>query len=66
MERINELRNQIDVIDKQMAKLFEERINLVKLIKNFEIEITGFRPVEEAIVTAGGVSIKEINPNFSP
>ena len=40
----------------------EERLNLVNLIKNFEITITGFRPVEEAIVTAGGVDIKEINP----
>lgn len=40
----------------------EERINLVNLIKNFEVTITGFRPVEEAIVTAGGVSTKEINP----
>lgn len=26
------------------------------------MEITGFRPVEEAIVTSGGVSVKEINP----
>ena len=40
----------------------EERLKLVNLIKNFEVVITGFRPVEEAIVTAGGVSIKEINP----
>ena len=40
----------------------EERLTLVNLIKNFEVEITGFRPVEEAIVTAGGISIKEINP----
>lgn len=40
----------------------EERTYLVNLIKNFEVEITGFRSVEEAIVTAGGVSIKEINP----
>ena len=40
----------------------EERRNLVKLIKNFEVTIDGFRPVEEAIVTAGGISVKEINP----
>lgn len=40
----------------------EERLSLVKLLKDFEITIDGFRPVEEAIVTAGGVSIKEINP----
>ena len=40
----------------------EERLNLAKILKNFEININGFRPVEEAIVTAGGISTKEINP----
>jgi len=40
----------------------EERRRLVKLLKNFMIEIKGFRPIEEAIITSGGVSIKEINP----
>lgn len=40
----------------------EERLKLINLLKSFEINITGFRPVEEAIVTAGGISIKEINP----
>ena len=40
----------------------EERLKLVNLLKNLEITINGFRPVEEAIITAGGVSIKEINP----
>lgn len=40
----------------------EERLNLVKLLKDFEVRIDGFRPVEEAIVTAGGVNVKEINP----
>ena len=41
----------------------EERQKLVRLFKCFEVGIEGFRPVEEAIVTAGGISIKEINPN---
>lgn len=40
----------------------EERMNLIKLLKRFEIRIDGFRPVDEAIVTAGGISVKEINP----
>lgn len=40
----------------------EERLNLVKIIKGLTINIKGFRPIEEAIVTAGGISIKEINP----
>ncbi len=40
----------------------EERQRLVQLLKAFPVSICGFRPVEEAIVTAGGVSTKEINP----
>ena len=40
----------------------EERRKLVKILKDFRIKIKGFRPVEEAIVTAGGINIKEINP----
>ena len=40
----------------------KERENLVKILKNFNIEIGGFRPIEEAIVTSGGINIKEINP----
>ena len=39
-----------------------ERQKLVNLLKKFEIIINGFRPVEEAIVTAGGIDIKQINP----
>ncbi|MDQ5983509.1 MAG: 3-dehydro-bile acid delta(4,6)-reductase [Eubacteriales bacterium SKADARSKE-1] len=38
------------------------RYNLVKLLKNFTIDIEGFRPIEEAVVTSGGVSVLEINP----
>ncbi len=40
----------------------EERINLVKLLKNVQFNIKGFRPIEEAIITSGGISTKEINP----
>lgn len=40
----------------------EERLKLLKNLKEFTLEIKGFRPIEEAIVTAGGISIKEINP----
>ena len=40
----------------------EERRNLVKVLKKFELTIKGFRPVEEAIITSGGINIKEINP----
>ncbi len=41
----------------------EERLRLVSLIKNFSLKITGFRPIEEAIITGGGISVKEINPS---
>ena len=40
----------------------EERLQLLKILKEFCITISGFRPVEEAIITAGGINIKEINP----
>lgn len=40
----------------------EKRHKLVHLIKNFEVNISGFRPVEEAIVTSGGINVKEIDP----
>lgn len=40
----------------------EERRNLVKVLKKFELTIKDFRPVEEAIITSGGINIKEINP----
>ena len=40
----------------------KERHRLVELLKNFEITIKGFRPIDEAIVTSGGINIKEINP----
>lgn len=39
-----------------------ERENLVYLLKNLKLTINGFRPIEEAIVTSGGVSVKDINP----
>ena len=39
-----------------------DRLNLVKCLKNLTFNIKGLRPVDEAIITAGGVSVKEINP----
>ncbi len=40
----------------------EQRRGLLALLKDFTVEIRGFRPLEEAIVTAGGVSLKEVDP----
>ncbi len=40
----------------------EQRANLVNLLKDLKVTVLGFRPIEEAIVTSGGVSTKEIDP----
>ena len=40
----------------------EERLKLCEVIKKFPLKITALRPVEEAIITRGGISVKEINP----
>lgn len=40
----------------------EQRMNFVHLLKNFTLNITDYRPIEEAIVTSGGINVKEINP----
>lgn len=40
----------------------EEKKRLVNLLKDFRFEVAGYRGWNEAIITAGGVSIKEINP----
>ena len=39
----------------------EERLNLIHIIKHFPLTPTGFRPIEEAIVTGGGVCVREID-----
>lgn len=39
-----------------------QRQNLVSLLKNFTVNISDFRPINEAIITSGGVDVKEINP----
>ena len=40
----------------------EERQRMVELLKDFRFTLTGARPLEEAIVTAGGVNVKEVSP----
>lgn len=40
----------------------EERLALVRLLKCFEVHIKNFRKIEDAIITSGGINIKEINP----
>ena len=40
----------------------EEREKIISLLKGFRLDISGPRPIEEGMVTRGGVSLKEINP----
>lgn len=40
----------------------EERHSLVSLMKGLELTVKEYRPIEEAIITSGGISVKEIDP----
>ena len=52
----------IDPVTKINAVTREQRSALVRLLKNLTLRITGLRPVEEAIITRGGVDVKELDP----
>lgn len=41
----------------------EERMELIKLIKEFKVTVIDTRPIDEAIITRGGVSVREVNPS---
>lgn len=50
-------------LDKKVNEITRvERKEIIKQLKYFELEISKFRPIDEAIVTSGGINIKEINP----
>lgn len=40
----------------------EMRGKLVNILKDLKVTVLGFRPIEEAIVTCGGISVREIDP----
>lgn len=40
----------------------EERRRILATLKDFRIPLSSYRPIEEAIITSGGISVKEINP----
>ena len=40
----------------------EERESMVRILKGLTVPLVGFRPIDEAIITRGGVSVKEIDP----
>ncbi|MBR5552826.1 MAG: NAD(P)/FAD-dependent oxidoreductase [Clostridia bacterium] len=41
----------------------KQRAEIIALLKNFSVDISGFRPISEAIITRGGVKTSEINPS---
>ncbi len=55
-------RSGIDPRKKVNSITREERRALCEAIKEFKIQILKFRPIDEAIITKGGVSVNEINP----
>lgn len=52
----------IDVYKQVNAVTKEERGRLVDIIKNLRLHVTGLRGYDEAIITKGGIHVKEINP----
>ena len=40
----------------------EERASLLHVLKHFAVPLLRFRPIDEAIITSGGIEVKEINP----
>ena len=55
-------RLEIDPSMQANALTKQKRRALVELLKGFSVEITGKRPVSEAIITSGGVKVGEIDP----
>ena len=39
-----------------------QRLNLVKIFKNLTLTVTDFQDIEQAVITSGGISTKQINP----
>ena len=55
-------RSGIDPRKKVNAITKEERHAFLRLLKGLTVEIKGFRPIEEAIITSGGVELSEVDP----
>ena len=53
---------EIDERKKVHSVTREERERMVKTMKGVRIGLKGFRPIDEAIITRGGISVKEIDP----
>ena len=50
-------------VDTRISEITKvQRAAIVNALKHFDLTVTGLRPIEEAIITDGGVSLKEIDP----
>ena len=45
-----------------VARVHNQRAALLRVLKAFPVEISGKRPIAEAIITTGGVSVREVSP----
>ena len=52
----------IDPREKVNAITKKQRASLLRVLKAFPVEISGKRPIAEAIITTGGVSVREVSP----
>lgn len=52
----------IDPREKVNTITKKQRASLLRVLKCFPVEISGKRPIAEAIVTTGGVSVREVSP----
>lgn len=51
-------------LDKKVNEITrEERQSLIRQIKEFSLTLTGLRDYKEAIITQGGISVREVNPS---
>jgi len=55
-------RSGIDPRKKVNSVTREERAALLSVLKCFSVDIKGFRPISEAIVTKGGIDVREVSP----
>ncbi len=54
---------QIDPHKKVNSVTAQERKRLTELLKNIEFNVTGLCPIKQAIITSGGINVREINPS---
>ncbi len=52
----------IDGTQKANQLTREARSELIRLLKGLRLTVTGFRPIEEAVITSGGVALDELDP----